>query len=153
MIHLQFVRGTSLTARAIAWWGNGYGGFSHVDALLPDGTLLGARDDAVGGKPPGVQIRPQGYEKWDRKEVVEIATSSQQADVWRSYLRSQIGMQYDKGAIWDFILGRQDLHQAGHWICSALQTGALQAAGLLRRLPVPDQQVSPDALYLLASQL
>ena len=49
-----------------------------------------------------------------------------------------------------FILGTQG-HQNGHWICSACQTGALRAAGLLHPFSVPDSKVTPDALFLIAT--
>jgi hypothetical protein len=57
MIRLQFVLGTGLSSQAIAWFSAGH--FSHVDAVLPDNRLLGARSDVVGGKPPGYRFDRQ----------------------------------------------------------------------------------------------
>lgn len=149
-IKLQFVLGAGLSSRLIAWYGQGYGGYSHVDAVLPDGSLLGARSDAVGGKSPGVQIRPQGYERWLKRCVVEIDATDAQAAAWEGWLRRQIGRPYDHAAIVGFILGRR-LGDRGHWICSGCQFGALEAAGLLGPGPVPPDEVTPNALLLLVT--
>lgn len=149
-IKLSFVCGADLSSRLIAWYGNGYGGFSHVDAVLPSGELLGARDDAIGDAPPGVQVRPDNYEKWIRRTIVTILCTQEQAVAWERWLRSQIGKPYDSGAIWGFIFGTPS-HEQGHWICSACQTGALKQAGLLHPFSVPDSQVTPDALFLMST--
>ena len=84
MITLQFVLGADLASRAIAFWGQGYGGFSHVDAVLSDGTLLGARNDVAGDQPAGVRIRPANYETWARKERLELACTFTQEATWES---------------------------------------------------------------------
>ena len=154
-VRLSFVCGADWSSRLIAWWGNGAGGFSHVDALLADGTLLGARDDTIKTKegvaiPPGVQIRPDNYEKWVRREIVKIPCTSQQAADWDAWLRAQVNSEYDKAAILSFITGTP-MHEAGHWICSACQSGGLIQVGLLRPSPIPTSQITPDALYLLAT--
>jgi len=158
-LRLQFVCGQELSSRLIAWYGNGYGGFSHVDAVMPDGSLLGARDDAiyVEGRDgdwsriaPGVRLRPPEYETWARKAVIQIPCSPANANRWEEFLRGQIGQPYDSGSIWGFVLGIRS-HQTGHWICSALQSAALQDIGLMGRTTVPTNQITPDALYLLAT--
>lgn len=149
-VRLSFSCGASLSSRLIAWYGNGYGGFSHVDAVLPSGALLGARDDRVGGQPAGVHIRPDNYEKWIRRTIVTIPCTQAQATAWESWLRAQVGKPYDSGAIWGFILGVRG-HQNGHWICSACQTGALRHIGVLHPFSVPDAQVTPDSLFLMAT--
>lgn len=149
-IALQFVCGADLSSRLIAWYGNGFGGWSHVDAVLPSGSLLGARSDVLEGIPSGVQIRPPHYERWVRTARVELTVSPQRAQSWEVWLKGQCGKQYDKGSIWGFILGKKD-HEANHWICSALQTGALKHIGMLHPFPIPDSQVTPDALYLIVT--
>lgn len=149
-IRMQFVLGSDLSSRLIAWYGQGYGGFSHVDAVLPDGTLLGARNDAIGGQPPGVRIRPPEYEKWANRALVELPATDTQAASWQSFLRLQIGDPYDRGAILGFLLGKQD-HASGHWICSALQHQALQQIHFLYPSPIPDSQVTPDSLFQLVT--
>jgi hypothetical protein len=54
-IKLRFVRGLDFSSRVIAWFSAGH--LSHVDAVMPDGSLLGARSDVIKGIPTGVQIR------------------------------------------------------------------------------------------------
>src|SRR6266566_1874008 len=58
VIELQFVGGRGLLSRMIAWFSHGW--YVHVDSILPDGRLLGARFDG------GVLIRPEGYKKFFR---------------------------------------------------------------------------------------
>lgn len=153
-IHLQFVLGAGLSSRLIAWWGEGYGGYSHVDAVLSDGTLVGARSDRITFKghtyPAGVQIRPQGYEKWKRRTVVAIPCDVLLAGQWEHFLRCQIDKPYDKQAIWGFLFGQRK-HARGHWICSALQRNELRRIGTLRPCPTPVSQTTPDALFQIVT--
>ncbi len=148
MITLQFVCTDSILSKLIAWYGNGWHGFSHVDAVLPDGSLLGARSTSVGGKPPGVQIRPANYEKWIRVSRISFNPSQSQADTWVNWLVSQVGKQYDMSNILDFIIGDKT-HQDGRWICSALQMAALLQVKLLSPAGVPAQQITPDTLHAI----
>lgn len=148
MIALQFVLGASWSSRFIAWYGQGYGGYSHVDAVLEDGTLIGARSDAVGGEPPGVQRRPANYERWKRRTLMSFPHTDGAYTSWSSWLMQNIGKPYDKGDIVGFILG-VSLMQEGHWICSALQTAALEQVFLLPESPVPPQQITPNSLFLM----
>lgn len=149
-IRLQFVLGAGLSSRLIAWYGQGYGGYSHVDAVLPNDTLLGARSDAVGGQAPGVRVRPPGYEKWRRRTVVEVPCSEGRAFAWAEVLQRQVGCPYDQQAILGFLFGRRE-HTKGRWICSALQTHGLKRVHLLHRVPIPDSQVTPDNLFTLVT--
>ena len=147
-IALQFRRGRGLTSKAIAWWGNGWHGWSHVDARLPDG-LLGARWDNVGGG-PGVRLRPFDYEASDVEEQLLLAleVTPTQAAAWEKGLRAQVGEDYDPDDILSLFLGTPVHVAEGHWICSALQTNELQAIGVLPPLGVPPQQVTPDSLAI-----
>lgn len=156
----QFVLADNLAARLIAWYGEGYDGYSHVDAILPDGSLLGARANVITVNthgvprriPAGVQIRPPEYEKWTRRCIVELPCSPTEASLWEGWLQRQAAKdaQYDKDAIIGFLLGRRD-HRKGHWICSALQTGALQEVKKLPLLAVPPSQITPNTLLVLLS--
>jgi hypothetical protein len=150
-IRLQFVAGADLSSRFIAWYGNGYRGFSHVDAVLPGGFLLGARSDAIGGQPPGVRVRPPDYgprwgEKWLRRSVIEFSSTATQAYQWERWLGNQCGKQYDDAAIFGFILGRR-WHKLHCWICSALQCEALVREKFIRSPGVPAAQITPDTLH------
>lgn len=149
-VRLQFVLGTGWSSRLIAWYGQGSNGYSHVDAVLPDGTLLGARYDAVGGKPPGVWIRKPGYERWLRRTVVELPTTELKAITWERLLRRREGAQYDPEAILGFLLG-YNAHQQGHWICSALQVEGLRQVHLLHAGATPAHQITPNTLFELVT--
>lgn len=145
MISLQFVAAAGWASRLIAWYGNGYHGYSHVDAVLPSGQLLGARSDKTGGQPAGVRIRPQGYERWLRREILVIQASGAQVHDWLHFLKRQIGHPYNEAGIIDIAIGRKPAKN-GHWFCSQLQTAALEAVGLLPNLGVPPAQITPDTL-------
>lgn len=151
MITIQLVRGSGVSSRLIAWWGNGYDGFSHVDAVLSTGELLGARSDVIkplgGGPaiPAGVQIRPPAYERWDKRVVIDIPSTPSETSMWEGYLRKQINDGYDQSDILGLILGTP-MSTAGHWICSALQTDALQYVKKIGPLGIPPQQVTPNTL-------
>jgi hypothetical protein len=147
-ISLQFVLGAGIGSRLISWWGNGYGGFSHVDALLVTESCLGARSDVVGGQAAGVRIRPAGYEKWAKRRVATLDVSPAEYALWEGFLMEQLGMPYDKANIFGLITG-SELVETGHWICSALQTAALQKVNRLPTLPVPPSQITPNALLLM----
>lgn len=153
VIRLQFVLGAGISSRLISWWGTGYGGFSHVDAVLSDGNLLGARSDEAGDKPKGVQIRPPFYESWKKRMVVEIDSTGAQAQAWEGWLRKQVGKQYDQDAILGFIIGRR-LHKDGHFICSACQHTALERSWLVGHSPWPSSEVTPNSLaYMVTAGL
>jgi hypothetical protein len=149
-ISLQFVLGADWSSRLIAWWGQGYRGFSHVDGVLSDGSLAGARSDAIGGKPPGCQIRPPNYEVWKRRMIMTLKTTDAIAENWEQFFRNGIGTPYDKEDILGFIIGKP-LSTEGHWICSAWQTDNLETQNLLPSMYLPPQQVTPNTLADICS--
>lgn len=149
MITLQFVAGEGIGSKAIEIFERGW--CSHVDAVLADGTLLGARSDAVGGKPPGVQIRPPAYETWARVQRVDLwCTPAQQTD-WLNFLEAQIGKPYDSTAIVAFAVQR-DWREIDSWFCSELQAAALESCGWLPGpLANPSNEITPRDLLLIVS--
>ena len=150
---LQFVMGTGIPSELIAWWGSGYSGYSHVDARLADGSLLGARSDTAGGQPPGFRSRPAEYEQWQRRCVVTIPATPAEYVQWEQWLLSQVGVGYDKGDILGLILGRP-MAQEGHWICSAAQTNALRVVNKLPTpLPFDEHQITPNTLLSMTACL
>lgn len=151
-IRLQFVLGSGIGSRLIAWWGNGYGGFSHVDAVLVNDFCLGARSDTTGGMPPGVRLRPPNYEKWAKRKVATLEVPFAQYSAWEDFLTAQLGMPYDKANIFGLITG-SELVETGHWICSALQTAAMEKIGRLPELPLPPSQITPNSLLLMLAAI
>lgn len=149
-IRLQFSRQADPISSAIAWFTQG--DLSHVDAVLPSGSLLGARSDKVGGIRPGVRMRPPHYTEWALTVTFEIpCTEAQALDFW-GFLYNQIGKPYDTSAIWGFVFGR-DWREQDSWICSELQAAALEHAGIAQPLYLTANKISPNSLCLLVSAL
>jgi uncharacterized protein YycO len=150
MIRLQFVRQAALSSDIIAWFSQGH--FSHVDAILPDETLLGARNDSVGGQPPGVRIRPPDYTPFSLRVVMAVPCSESQAERYYSFLHSQVGKPYDTEAIWAFAFGR-DWREQDSWICSELQTAAGEACGAFPSLYLAANKITPVSCALAFSAI
>lgn len=148
MIRLQFVLGTGLSSKTIAWFSAGK--FSHVDTVLPDGTLLGARSDAVGGQPPGVRIRPQNYEHWALQVTMSMAVDPHLEELYYEFLNKQLGKPYDSTAIWGFAAGR-DWREKDSWFCSELCCAGLEEVTILPMLYTPRNKVTPAALATVVS--
>lgn len=114
MITLQFSTQRNVFAGLVKWFT--WSPYSHVDFVLPDGRLLGARFFG------GVKIRePEQFSKVERftveapAEVLDLAGS-------------QIGQPYD----WTGILGilaRSNWQDSRGWFCSELIAWAFHAAG------------------------
>jgi len=150
MIRLQFVLGMGLSSSAIAWFSAGH--FSHVDAILPGGRLLGARSDRVGHRPPGVQIRPAGYEPWKERVVMTLSVTPNREKSFLGFLHTQIGKPYDSTAILGFAAGR-NWRDPKDWFCSELQAAALEAAGVVPALYSPVNKITPAALATVMSAI
>ena len=145
----QFVRQPDLTSDLIAL--GGAGDFSHVDILLDDGSLLGARSDSVGGKPPGVQIRPADYVKdWTHQVVIAVPCVPAQKAAALDFAFKQLGKPYDKLAIAGFIVGR-DWRSPDHWFCSELGARVGEAGGFFGEMYSPVNKIAPVTLSCVAS--
>ena len=156
-IAVQLVRAPGLLSHAIAWWGSGWDGYSHGDILLSDGTLLGARSDRVklkDGKsiPPGVQVRPQGYARWERRTLFWKSANASLVGAFERAARAKLGTAYDKDGILRLILGREPLDD-GNDFCSCLIMTALQEVSEVGPLSLVPQQISPDSCGLVLSAL
>lgn len=151
VLRWQFVLGAGWSSRLIAWYGEGYNGFSHVDAILPNGDCLGARSDIIKGIPAGFQRRPPAYEKWERRIVLQLESTPAEATAWEESLNRKIGCGYDKADILGFILG-VPLAQPGHWICSAAQVDTMIEIGRLeipRGVQFTPQQAPPNMFFAM----
>jgi hypothetical protein len=150
-VTLQFVRGRGLASRLIAWFGGGPR-FSHVDVVLPDGTLLGSRSDRVAGVPSGVQIRPASYTTGEAALQVQLPCTPSHAKAFYEFLHAQLGKPYDHMSILGFIVGR-NWREDDTWFCSELASAALEHAGLLRQLAARASKITPGDLLLVLSAL
>jgi hypothetical protein len=121
MIRIRFVTGADAISAAIRAAEYGFWA-SRADAVMPDGTLLGAHYDG------GVQARAADYdrEKFTRELIVSTPASPEITDAFHSFLRAQLGKPYDIEAIAAFVANR-DWRQPDSWFCSESQAAALPA--------------------------
>ena len=118
--------------------------WSHVDAVLPDGTLLGALP------PDGVQIRPPGYANFS--SFLRVSLEVDYDEEFYDVLKSQIGKPYDWRAIVSFAIGDREWQGMDSWFCSELQVWAMMQCGFFKApLLVPTDRISPRDQLLLFS--
>jgi hypothetical protein len=149
-IVMQFVEGSGFGSALIKYYDHGL--YSHVDSVLPDGTLLGARDDVIDGIPSGVQIRPASYVTGETVLRVTIPCTDAQEAAYYAFVRAQLGKPYDETAIAAFAVGR-DWRAADSWFCSELCSSGIEASGLVPPLSAPANKIAPDDLLLVVSAL
>lgn len=128
---------------------------SHVEALTPDGKLLGAHDDG------GVQARAADYDagQWTLELFVDLPATDDQAAAFYAFLNAQIGKPYDKAAI--AAMGEGELsgmacapgNDDAAFICSALIVAGLMAAGLVKSAPSSVRLTTPRDVLQMAGAL
>ena len=148
-IVLQFVGAADLGGSLINWFD--HGPFAHVDSVMPDGLLLGARSDVWANCPAGVQLRPHDYMPFKNPCRAVLDTDDSIADAYYSFLMDQIGKPYDMTGIVGFAVGR-DWRNENAWFCSELAAAGLEECGFLKhQLIQPANKIAPDDLALLCS--
>lgn len=143
MITIQFSTSRGLASAAIRTFT--WSQYSHVDFVLPDGRLLGARMNG------GVQIRPKDYEKFTAVKRYQVDAPESVLD----FAYSQIGKPYDWRGILNFGLHR-DWRESDCWFCSELVLWCFDQAGHpllnpavdVRRLTPRDNTLSPLLISL-----
>lgn len=151
-IRLQYSTASSFGAWAIRYWSAGL--WSHVDTVLSDGRLLGARSDVLKGVPAGVQIRPSNYEDFTGTAVVSLPCSPEALKAYSDFETLQLGKPYDEIGIGGFIIPslvkrQDDWRDPSAWFCSELKQAALEASGLMPKIDFPDNKVTPVASYCM----
>jgi len=138
MIVLQFSSQNKIGSKLIQWFT--WSDYSHVDFVLPDGRLLGARGD-------GVKVR-EPYPVSDKL----IATVDAGDEVIERAL-TQIGKPYDYCAIIAFPF-RREWQDDQAWFCSEFALWAFQKEGYnilnskhLERIVPRDLLLSPRLEY------
>lgn len=149
-IVLQFASNASLGSRLIEWYDHGK--YSHVDTVMSDGMLLGARDDVVGAAPAGVQIRPADYVRGYALLRVTLPCPDAIANAYYDFVHEQLGKSYDETAIKAFVTGR-NWAEDDSWFCSELCAAGLEKSGYLHMLSAPVNKIAPDDLLLVLSAL
>lgn len=154
-ITLRFVTVPGLTSDLIARGQLGVAFPTHVEALMPDGTLLGAhlRD--------GVQARPRDYDAttWYWQHYVQLPATDDQAAAFYQGLRSQVGKHYDSEGIAAMAAGAllggivRDWKAPDTWFCSELQAYELEQASIIGPLPVCASHVTPLMLYVACAAI
>lgn len=148
-IVLQFSEQGDFGSKAIAWFTQGT--VSHVDAIMPDGTLLGARNDSIAGIPAGVQVRPSGYAPFSHVVRVVLPCPRQMSADFYQLCWGEIGKPYDSEGILGFIVGR-DWRDPSAWFCSELVGTMLERSGYFASpLATPANKLSPAGLLLACS--
>lgn len=139
-IKLQFSDERTIGQGLVRWWTGHWA--THVDAVLPDGRLLGARPFS------GVQIREPDYHDFSRKEIVTISASAEAEEAFYSYLRDQVGKGYDYGTVLNFVI--PSIKQRNdRWACAELIAFGLTYASSVFPATIESSEYSPRDLYLL----
>lgn len=111
---------------------------SHVEAVMPDGSTLGAR--LIGG----VKIRDTGIYSWAREITLDVP-----AVLWNEALSMQ-GWKYDLLALFAFLFRIK--MQKSKWVtCVEMWTELLKKHGVIE---IPDARtIDPFMLYLILVNL
>jgi hypothetical protein len=152
MIRIRFVTGNDWISNTIRF-GERDGWATHAEAVLSDGSLLGAHFNG------GVEIRPAGYDKatMTREMIVELRPADMDGVVrisieseFLAFLSAQLGKPYDATAISGLVFNR-DWRQTDSWFCSELVSAGLEACGYFPKLAATDNHISPRDLLLILS--
>jgi hypothetical protein len=143
-ITLQFITCSDPGSWAIRTFQRGW--CSHVDSVMDDGRLLGARLDG------GVLVRPPNYEKWSRVERVVISVPYYEERAYWDFLKAQVGKPYDKLAIAAFAFNR-DWRSPDAWFCDELVAAGLEHAEVVRKLAPMVNRLDVRDLYLVVSAI
>lgn len=135
MVRLQLATERSLVSAFIRWYT--WSDWSHVDFVLPDGNLLGARLKG------GVQVRKPGYAPFSRTLVLECPDAPERV---YDFALSQVGKPYDWWAIVGMGL-RHDWRDPARWFCSELVAWCFEMARypLLRAKSV--DRITPQGIW------
>lgn len=139
-----------MTSQLIQWFDHGE--YAHVDSVMPDGLLLGARNDVMAGFPVGVQLRAPDYQQDYTLKRVTVPCTDAQQKAYYDFVLAQVGKAYDQKAIAAFVVGR-DWRTPDSWFCSELCAAALEESGVVPPLSAPSNKIAPDDLLLVLSAL
>jgi hypothetical protein len=146
MIRLRFVTCHDAISFGIRAFEYGFWA-SHTEAVMPDGTLLGAHYEG------GVQARPADYDfgKSVREEIVSLPADDAMTDKFHAFLRAQVGKPYDLESI-VALVARRDWQAPDSWFCSELIAAALVACGWFTApLATEFNHITPRDLLLIVS--
>lgn len=145
MIRLRFVTSHDIVSAAIRAAEYGFWA-SHVEAIMPDGKLLGAHFRG------GVLARDPNYDTGTRTNemIVKVETTPEIEAAFHDFLVSQVGKAYDITAI-EGLVARRNWQEPDSWFCSELICAGLVHAGYLPMLAIDPYKVTPRDLLLILS--
>ncbi|HEY6022168.1 MAG TPA: hypothetical protein VIY48_20570 [Candidatus Paceibacterota bacterium] len=146
MIRLRFVSHPGIFNWACQIAQYGYWA-THVEAITPTGSLLGAMGD-------GVKDRPRDYDAnaFKREMILEIKSTQEQEEIFYAFIESQIGKPYDTWAILAYFYPSRDWQSFDAWYCSELLGTAFAECGILpKEMAVKFSRVTIRDLLLLIS--
>lgn len=141
------IGGYSFGSRLIEW--GTHSQLSHMDILLPDGWLVGARSDNPKDQSgrrfgKGVQVRsPHYYGRVESTLTIQIPVTAKQKRVFYTLLAEQVGKPYDHTAIWGFVLNR-DWREIDSWICSEMGIWLAEQSGITGEFYLSANRVAPS---------
>lgn len=132
--------------------------WSHVEAVTPIDAEHPAHNYLGALMQGGIEERPASYDRtWTRQLLVDVPATDAQSAAFYAFLRSKCGLEYDQVAIAELAEGMLT-GEAPNWpssdsyICSALQTAALLAAGIIKAAPTTVRLATPrDVLCFCAT--
>jgi uncharacterized protein YycO len=141
IVTIQLVTEDSFASKLIRYFTNSE--FSHVDLVMPDGGLLGARLDG------GVQIRPDNYAKFTKLARFNIDLPADTAAKLFIFATAQVGKKYDSSGIINFFTQNRNWREDDSWFCSELIAAAFEHAGYPLFNPfVVAERITPRDLTL-----
>lgn len=130
--------------------------WSHVDVVLPDGYLVGARafrettTDNLYTYAKGVQKRHANYHQFSHALRVKIKNKSCAADYY-DWIEKQIGKPYDMSAIWGFTFNRE-WRSDDAWFCDEMILAGFEHIGFwTHSLSLPLWRIDPGGSLLVLS--
>lgn len=141
MIRLQFSARRSPSSAAIRYFT--WSPYSHVDFILPDGTLLGARASR------GVALySPTEGASPSRVATFGVPAADDVADDILQLVHSQLGKPYDWGGVFGIASRSRRWQQTDAWFCSELVDWAFGNAGAPLLRTTSSWRVTPRDLLL-----
>lgn len=149
------------TMRGLGSWAIRYRSgspWSHVDVVLPDGRLLGARSSREVGLDgraweAGVRVRDPAYARFTH--AMRVRTANVRAPDFYEWALDQVGKPYDSRGILDFVRGRsaeRDWRDPDAWFCDELVVAGLELVGHWpRQLSLPPYGIDPGGSLLALS--
>ena len=142
-VTLQFVQDDHIWDPIVKYVSHGWP--THVDVVMPDGKLLGAR---VRG---GVAIREPNYDNFKRVARITLPATPAQERKFYGFLESQIGQHYDFANVFGFVTNHHK-QRDGKWFCSMLALTALNVAQVFLCIPAGNAwEIDPWDLFLICS--